>query len=111
MTYRIRVEKYGELKSTLIYSSIPKNNLRGMSYPRNPLILCPFRNGITSDDGVDLSTLAGVLPPVETSEYFLRALVPRPGELSRPTPQSLYCCIKRGEFRLAGAFTVDKHLM
>ena len=28
----MRVEKYGELEFTLIYSSIPKNNLRGMSY-------------------------------------------------------------------------------
>ena len=27
------------------------------------------------------------------------------------TPQRLYCCIKSGEFRVAGAFTVDKQYL
>ena len=70
-----------------------------------------FRNDITSDDDVDLDRLTGVLPPVTSSEYFIRALVPRPGARRRRSPQLLYGCLRRGEFRMAGAFTVDKHIL
>ena len=46
-------------------------------------------------------------PPPCAREYILRAMVPRPAPYSKVLPQRMYCLLREGENRLAGAFTSD----
>ena len=49
-----------------------------------------------------------VFPPEFSKEYIIRLSCPSPYPYSGKSPQRMYCCIKDNEFRLAGAFSVDK---
>ena len=48
-----------------------------------------------------------IFPAAYSREYIIRSYVPRPRIYSAKSPQRLYLCIKRNEFRMAGAFTID----
>ncbi len=50
-------------------------------------------------------------PEPHSREYILRKSTSRPFPYSHPSPQRIYCCIRRDMFRLAGAFTVDKQYL
>eukprot|EP00095_Tigriopus_kingsejongensis_P007273 maker-scaffold144_size312663-snap-gene-2.35 protein:Tk07273 transcript:maker-scaffold144_size312663-snap-gene-2.35-mRNA-1 annotation:"hypothetical protein BRAFLDRAFT_221256" len=52
-----------------------------------------------------------VFPRPVSREYIIRVVVPRPFPYSSKCPQRLYCCIKDREFRLAGAFSLDKQYL
>ncbi|TRY78537.1 hypothetical protein TCAL_04254 [Tigriopus californicus] len=52
-----------------------------------------------------------VFPAPVSREYIIRVAVPRPFPYSAKSPQRLYVCIKDKEFRLAGAFTLDKEYL
>jgi len=51
------------------------------------------------------------LPPPSTKQFTLRCVSARPLPSSRPTPQRLYACMAAGEFRLAGAYTIDRQYL
>lgn len=55
--------------------------------------------------------VGNLFPFTYSQEYILRTMLKRPYGYSRSAPQRLYCCIKDGEFRMAGAFTLSKDIM
>ena len=50
-------------------------------------------------------------PEPHSREYILRKSTRRPFPYSAETPQRMYCCLRRDEFRVAGAFTIDKQYL
>jgi len=53
----------------------------------------------------------GGLPPPLTKQFMLRCVSGRPLPSSRPTPQRLYARLGAAEFRLTGAFTLDRQYL
>lgn len=51
------------------------------------------------------------LPAESSKEYVLRVPLARPYEYSDAGPQRLYACLKRGEMRMAAAFSVEKQFL
>ena len=52
-----------------------------------------------------------IFPRPESREFVLRTCVGRPYPYSQSAPQRMYVCVKEKEFRVAGAFTVDKQFL
>ena len=52
-----------------------------------------------------------IFPRPESREFVLRTCVGRPYPYSQSAPQRMYCCLKEQEFRIAGAFTIDKQFL
>ncbi|XP_023324110.1 rab3 GTPase-activating protein catalytic subunit [Eurytemora carolleeae] len=51
------------------------------------------------------------LPPPVVKQFTLRCVSGRPLPSSRPTPQRLYARFSSGEFRLTGAYTLDRQYL
>ena len=52
-----------------------------------------------------------VFPQPDSREFILRTCVGRPYPYSQSAPQRMYCCVTKNEFRVAGAFTIDKQFL
>ena len=52
-----------------------------------------------------------IFPRAESREFVLRTCVGRPYPYSQSAPQRMYCLVKDNEFRVAGAFTIDKQFL
>ena len=68
---------------------------------------------IENEDDVDGDILAGktsrmIFPDPEMKEFILRTFASRPYSYSAASPQRMYAMVKRSEFRLAGAVSIDK---
>ena len=52
-----------------------------------------------------------IFPQAESREFVLRTSVGRPYPYSQSAPQRMYCSVRENEFRVAGAFTIDKKFL
>jgi len=50
----------------------------------------------------------GGMPPPSCKQFVMRTLAPRPFPYSRPMPQRIYIKLANGEFKVAGALTIDR---
>jgi hypothetical protein len=71
---------------------------------------------IDNEDPSDTVDLTGkghktIFPAPVSKEYILRTFTPRPYPYSAPTPQRMFTRIDKNEFRVAGAFSIDKQFL
>ena len=71
---------------------------------------------IENEEEAEPNTLAGktsdmIFPSPESKEFILRTVASRPFCYSAPCPQRMYAMIRENEFRLAGAFSIDKQFL
>ena len=71
---------------------------------------------IENEDDLDGDILAGktsgmIFPDPEMKEFILRTFANRPFSYSAASPQRMYAMVRRSEFRLAGAFSIDKNFL
>ena len=52
-----------------------------------------------------------IFPEPESREFILRTCVGRPYPYSQSAPQRMYCSVTQNEFRVAGAYTIDKQFL
>ena len=98
---------------TRLYSETEVPVLGSGRGPTGQLICKMFRDAFQAEnisfDNEDNEINA--FPMAESREFVLRTCVGRPYPYSQSSPQRMYCSIKENEFRVAGAFTIDKQFL
>lgn len=74
---------------------------------------CRIIDNEAISDEIDLSDkdYKTIFPSPVSKEYILRTMTQRPYPYSSPTPQRMFVRINNKEFRVAGAFSIDKQFL
>ncbi len=66
---------------------------------------------IPEEDILNGKSSGTIFPAPESKEFILRTFANRPFKYSAACPQRMYALIRDNEFRVAGAFSVDKQFL